>query len=82
MLVEKFAGNILYQPAFSLKAFVESAPPWGIQHSHHGGNDPAFLHELDLPLKYVGATFVESHDEAPRGAYLAILCSDHHGRWY
>ena len=57
--------GLTHNPAFLLEPFVEPCASQDIQKTYHGGNYPALLDEIYLPLKDTRRIVVETNDEPP-----------------
>ena len=57
--------GLSHNPALLLEPFVEPCASDGIQKAYHGGDYPALLDEIYLPLKDSRRIAIETNDEPP-----------------
>jgi hypothetical protein len=62
--IHVIARHLLQQPSCMLQAFVEMCAKRSLKQANHRGHNPAFLNEINLPLKDGGRITVKADDEA------------------
>ena len=45
------SGNRTHHPVFFLKSLKQTGSGRGLEDANHGGDNPAFLNEINMPLK-------------------------------